>query len=66
MAWHFQARMAGIGHEPLFQEILQNYIFYPHFEGKDDSGILPLACIPAIHGGHAAIERARDGLEASL
>ena len=31
----------------------------------DDSGILPLACIPAIHGGHAAVERAMDGLAKS-
>ena len=28
----------------------------------DDSGILPLACIPVIHGGHAAVEQAMDGL----
>ena len=27
----------------------------------DDSGILPIACISAIHGGHAAVERAMDG-----
>ena len=29
----------------------------------DDSGILPLACIPAIHGGHAEDERHMDVLE---
>ena len=35
------------------------------FRAMGDSGILPLACILAIHGGHGEDERHMDVLEAS-
>ena len=53
------------GHQQYSRKFCKTILSIYDFKGMDDSGILPLACIPAIHGGHAAVERAMDGLAKS-